>query len=57
MSIIMANARASLADSPAPRDNGVAPEIQELLDHIAVELAEEYVRLTEAAAEAETEDP
>jgi hypothetical protein len=28
--------------------------IRELLDHIAVELAHEYIRLMEAAAEAET---
>lgn len=31
--------------------------LQELLDHIAVELAEEYVRLMEAAAQNEASGP
>lgn len=36
-----------------PRQSGqqLEPGIKELLDHIAVELASEYVRLMEAAAE------
>lgn len=34
-------------------DQQFEPGIKELLDHIAVELAAEYVRLMEAAAEAE----
>jgi hypothetical protein len=33
---------------------GLDPNLRALLDHIAVELAEEYVRLMEAAANAET---
>ena len=33
------------------------PGIKELLDHIAVELAAEYVRLMEAAAEAGERSP
>lgn len=30
------------------------PNLRSLLDHIAVELAQEYIRLMEVAAEAET---
>ncbi len=33
------------------------PEIKALLDHIAVELAAEYVRLTEAAAQDDGPSP
>jgi hypothetical protein len=57
MSIIMATESTSLAGSAAPSCGAeFAPEFRELLDHIAAELAEEYVRLMEAAAEAEPED-
>jgi len=38
-----------------PPDEGDEPDValRELLDHIAIELAHEYIRLMEAAAEAE----
>jgi hypothetical protein len=35
------------------RQSNLGEDLRELLDHIAVELAEEYVRLMEAAAENE----
>jgi hypothetical protein len=43
----------------ASRESGphFEPVIKELLDHIAVELAAEYVRLMEAAAEASEPSP
>ena len=52
MSIIMLGSQPT-APSAAATDR---PEvsIRELLDHIAVELAHEYVRLMEGAAEAES---
>ena len=50
MSIIMAPGNTSLASTAPPYDAELTPEFRELLDHIAVELAEEYVRLMEAAA-------
>jgi opacity protein-like surface antigen len=57
MSIIMAGATsaATAAQQASPADE-IEPGVQALLDHIAVELAEEYVRLMEAAAHADTED-
>lgn len=52
MSIIMAGAKLSNAASQvAPHADAIEPSARELLDHIAVELAEEYVRLMEAAVE------
>ncbi len=55
MSIIMVSASASSLRTAQLYDAEFAPEFRELLDHIAVELAEEYVRLMEAAAKAETD--
>jgi hypothetical protein len=58
MSIIMS------AEDPARNshtqhrsDAQFEPEIKALLDHIAVELAAEYVRLMEAAAQADDPSP
>jgi hypothetical protein len=57
MSIIMAGARLSSSAAGQPRyAEQIDPNLRELLDHIAVELAEEYVRLMEAAAEVEPRD-
>jgi hypothetical protein len=57
MSIIMTGAKASVAaDQQALPADEIEPSIRALLDHIAVELAEEYVRLMEAAAEADPGD-
>lgn len=57
MSIIVAIESTSLAGTAAPSCGAeFAPEFRDLLDHIAVELAEEYVRLMETAAEAVAED-
>lgn len=36
-------------------ESAVDPGLRGLLDHIATELAEEYIRLMEAAAEAEAD--
>ena len=51
--------RDSAANVEASRQSGpqFEPEIKQLLDHIAVELAAEYVRLMEAAAEAGDPSP
>jgi hypothetical protein len=53
MSIIM-----SCPEPPrrTARSSQPEPSIRELLDHIAVELAHEYVRLMETAADAGTEN-
>jgi hypothetical protein len=57
MSIIMAGAKPSSSAAAEPRyAEQIDPNLRELLEHIAVELAEEYVRLMEAAAEAEPPD-
>jgi hypothetical protein len=57
MSIIMATKSTSLAGTTAPACGAeFAPEFCELLDHIAMELAEEYVRLMEAATKAGAKD-
>ena len=53
MSIIMAGSGYT-AKQPAQCAKPFAPAIRDLLDHVAAELAAEYVRLMEAAAEAET---
>jgi hypothetical protein len=57
MSIIMlaaAQTRGHPVQAAAP---AVDPSLRGLLDHIAVELAEEYIRLMEAAAAAEHDAP
>ena len=55
MSIIMVSASAICTRTAQSCGTEFTPEFQELLDHIAAELAEEYVRLMEAAAEAEVD--
>jgi hypothetical protein len=49
----MAGAKTSAAANQPATADAIEPSVRELLDHIAVELAEEYVRLMEAAAEAD----
>lgn len=44
-------------DQAAASTSTLDPNLCGLLDHIAVELAEEYIRLMEAAAEAELSEP
>jgi hypothetical protein len=47
------------ADSPSPEaveSTAVDPALKPLLDHIACELAHEYIRLMETAAAAETSE-
>lgn len=51
MSIIMLGAKLTTDSPPAPGLHDAS--LRNLLDHIAVGLAEEYVRLMEAAAAAE----
>jgi hypothetical protein len=52
MSIIM-KASEPLRGEQAERSELLDPAVTELLDHIAAELAAEYVRLMETAAQAE----
>lgn len=52
----MARATTQVDVSTEPRFDDLDLHFQELLDHIAVELAEEYVRLMEVAANADTDD-
>jgi hypothetical protein len=52
MSIIM-KASGSPTTRQAERPGRIDSHVRELLDHIAIELAAEYVRLMEAAAAAE----
>jgi hypothetical protein len=40
-------------DQAQGRESALDPNVRGLLDHIATELAEEYIRLMEAAAEQE----
>ncbi len=55
MSIIMLDSRTSAqADSDHDDADQLDRSLRELLDHIAVELAQEYVLLMEAASEAES---
>jgi len=57
MSIIMTARKATAATTEEhPSEDNIEPNIRELLDHIAVELAAEYVRLMEAAAETDRRD-
>ena len=53
MSIIMLAPEAQRVDQCQECEASLAPSIRALLDHIAAELAEEYVRLMERAAEAD----
>lgn len=53
MYIIMKPSELSTTD-PAEKPRLLDSAVRDLLDHIAVELAAEYVRLMEAAANAET---
>lgn len=46
--VLLPEATQTLRDQP---DSHLDPDVRALLDHIAVELAAEYVRLMEAAAE------
>lgn len=57
MSIIVLASSSSASRERADRAPLIDPGLRELLDHIAVELAEEYVRLMEAAAKAEESAP
>lgn len=56
MSIIMGSATSAVTAGVAAQTDSFAPAVRELLDHIAVELAEEYVRLMEAAVDADATD-
>lgn len=54
MSIIVACAGTSATAAANLRSGAhIHPDVRGLLDHLAVELAEEYVRLMEAVADAE----
>jgi len=57
MSLIMWASEHAMTGA-APRVDGAPldPNVRSLLDHIAVELAEEYIRLMRAAAEDEIAD-
>jgi hypothetical protein len=57
MSIIMVDTLPTASPAPAPAEAGdLDLNLRELLDHVAVELAHEYIGLMEAAAEAESHD-
>jgi hypothetical protein len=45
------------ADQGVACESALDPNLRGLLDHIAIELAEEYIRLMEAAAESEGGEP
>ncbi len=53
MSIIMLGSEYRMVDEAALHGTPVDPAIRDLLDHVAAELANEYIRLMERAAEAE----
>lgn len=53
MSIIMSTAIPQAATCETHPHSPIDPRLKPLLDHIASELADEYVRLIEAAAAAE----
>ena len=57
MSIIMMAGSAQENPRSQHRSQQFAPGIKELLDHIAVELAAEYVRLMDATAQASQHSP
>ena len=57
MSIIMVAREAHAVDQRAGGESALDPNVRGLLDHIAAELAEEYIRLMEGAAEAEAGAP
>jgi hypothetical protein len=48
----MSGAKAEKVDNGAADTSALDPNVRVLLDHIAAELAEEYIRLMEAAAAA-----
>lgn len=56
MSIIM-RTLANTASKDLSDQIALDPVVVRLLDHLAVELAEEYIRLMEAAAAAESASP
>jgi hypothetical protein len=55
--IVLARDAVENLETPHPSGQKFEPGIKELLDHIAVELAAEYVRLMEAAAETSEPSP
>lgn len=56
MSIIMLTSLSQASDAPdGSRQERLDPNLRALLDHVAAELATEYIRLMEAAAEASPE--
>lgn len=56
MSIIMSTSLSQVSDAPdGGRQERLDPNLRTLLDHVAAELATEYIRLMEAAAEASPE--
>jgi hypothetical protein len=55
MSIIMLARETERVDQGQACEAALDPNVRALLDHIAAELAEEYVRLMEAAAEEEAD--
>lgn len=55
MSIIMLAREIKGVDQRQACEAALDPNVRALLDHIAAELAEEYVRLMEAAAQAEAD--
>jgi hypothetical protein len=57
MSIIMEARTRDSAARDQPPGNELDPALRALLDHVAVELAEEYVRLMEEAAAADASLP
>ena len=54
---MLASDTASLPTGEPRQAHEFDPHMRSLLDHVAVELAAEYVRLMEAAAEAEATRP
>jgi hypothetical protein len=58
MSIIMeSTGHLTTADTASRYADEIDPDLRSLLDHIAVELAGEYVRLMEPAAQADISNP
>lgn len=58
MSIIMqCTGHLTAAGTASRRADEIDPDLRNLLDHIAVELAEDYIRLMEAAAQADSSNP
>lgn len=57
MSIIMLAAAQTRGSADQAAKPAIDPSLRGLLDHIALELAEEYIRLMEAAAAVERDAP